>query len=680
MCGIWGVSLKANANRKSALQKSKILGLYNMDRGKDSCGLFINNEIKKGIGIDSRFSNFIENNIIEIPKKNGILLGHTRQGSHGYKKTIEEAHPFIINNNTIFTHNGTIKNTKELCDKYRLIESEFSVDSQILGTIIDENGTGVLDEYEGAAAIAYTKLNEENTLYLFHGESKNYKHGNLIEERPLFYLECKEGIYYSSLKESLEAIKEDEKEVVHTLKHNNVYKIKYGKFIFEDTVPIFREEANVTIVYSTPVATTNHSRSNIVMSSNFVKDLNYIRKESLPLKVLESKKGDNFVYYHFGRFWEMPRKLVHGPIYLKKGGLIGAFEDNSSELMFFWKGVMLKNKVNYTELLKLSEDTSYRNFVSYSNEYNFAMHLSKHSKYPITNIGTEADNIGSLYKLAWYKDGENCKTDNYTPKFSNGRNYKIIDGYLTNISASQREIPILEDTNDVMAQIRILLQGKIGERISGGNSQIVPFSKTTSEKEDENDELIWFFDVIITSKEALTNLIGDLELKAMREFISSTYKTDMNLTILEKEIDIQIEEMFEKAIKMRCSLIETIDDLFNRQVFEDIYAETLKNNNPEQFMQSTIPFKETEEEMSKEEINELLELSINDVEQLQVTSLELMDAQESDLAQKCANVLITNVLNTLKSLEEIFDEYKEIDFSKRVKKIRETKSMKDGVL
>ena len=120
MCGIFGVAIKPGASRKAVLQKFKILGLYNITRGKDSSGVFINGEITKGIGKISEFDDFIEQTLLPIPKENTVMLGHTRQGSWGYKKTIDEAHPFLINDDLIFTHNGTIKNVDKLCELYKL--------------------------------------------------------------------------------------------------------------------------------------------------------------------------------------------------------------------------------------------------------------------------------------------------------------------------------------------------------------------------------------------------------------------------------------------------------------------------------------------------------------------------------------------------------------------------------
>ena len=62
-CGIYGFSGKSNISKsdlRMALQKFKILGLYNETRGRDSCGVYVNGEIFKGTGPKKLFTDFIE--------------------------------------------------------------------------------------------------------------------------------------------------------------------------------------------------------------------------------------------------------------------------------------------------------------------------------------------------------------------------------------------------------------------------------------------------------------------------------------------------------------------------------------------------------------------------------------------------------------------------------------------
>ena len=72
MCGIYGVSLKHKANRSVALANFKILGLYNIERGKDSCGVCIDGKISKSL---LEFDDFIRDNPLAA-SKGTVLLGH----------------------------------------------------------------------------------------------------------------------------------------------------------------------------------------------------------------------------------------------------------------------------------------------------------------------------------------------------------------------------------------------------------------------------------------------------------------------------------------------------------------------------------------------------------------------------------------------------------------------------
>lgn len=718
MCGIFGVSMKPSGSKRVVLQKFKILGLYNIKRGRDASGVFVNGEIIKGIGRISEFDDFIEDTVIPLPKDNSVMLGHTRQGSVGYKKTIDEAHPFLINDDLVFTHNGTIKNIKFLCDKYRKIESEFSVDSQALGTILMEDGTDVLEDYTGAAALAYTFKSDPGTLYIYHGQSKEYKNGILIEERPLYFMDTKDGIFYSSLEESLEAIRDEGKEEVHNLKYNHIYKIRDGKFIIEDTVEIFRDEANVS-VYVAPVHvgkqnkifTTNTIGTGTVNSPNSrgisIKDEQLIKRETLPCKLLELKEKKDHIYFHLGRYWEAPRKVLEGPKYIKKGGAVGTFDDKVSELYFFWAGAMLHSKAAYMELLALSQEKIERNWVRFPNESNFALCLSKYSIWPVTNIGSEGFTLSSFYKNQWYFAGGSAKSSSYTPKFSCGRCYKIEGGFLVNIAASQREKTLYETAEMATTEVEALKRGYLLAGTPGGSSQDTPFllgqsNETTANHSTESpkkvDELIWYFDIPLTSLAQGMENIGVEEMDSLRDFVKIMFKRDFNLTMLEKEVDIEVGNMIQEAVNKKCTIMETVTDEMDKYVLLNSYEEAIDKSNRQKSLQSTLDFdkrslvetfsldgtgedeEEAERMLEEEQIDDLVEGSIVDLENLQIGSMELMDAQNSDYAQECAGIIITGVNGMLSNMESALYRHGKADFVARVKKIRDTKSMADGVL
>jgi xanthine/CO dehydrogenase XdhC/CoxF family maturation factor len=104
-------------------------------------------------------------------------------------------------------------------------------------------------------------------------------------------------------------------------------------------------------------------------------------------------------------------------------------------------------------------------------------------------------------------------------------------------------------------------------------------------------------------------------------------------------------------------------------------------------LQSELPFKEDddftgkiEDDMTREEVLEKIEEGINYMEDIQNVSMELIDEQDSDLAQDCGGIIITDVNNMLANLEAVLLRHNESRLANRIKKIRETKSMADGTL
>lgn len=221
MCGVSGGVSKKPLN----IDKLKILGIYNVTRGTDSCGMALNNEVVKGVGTVSNFTNFIEEKIINTREsdENYTVLIHTRNASNkSTKEDLECAHPFEIKNKKgkvvlIGMHNGVISNETEIATKYGVKEEK--VDSKTLLSIIakaknDDKMYDVLKDYEGAAVLVWYYPEEPNTIFLWKGASKKWANSTeLEEERPLYLYRVKDDngkftdeFYFSSIKESLLAI------------------------------------------------------------------------------------------------------------------------------------------------------------------------------------------------------------------------------------------------------------------------------------------------------------------------------------------------------------------------------------------------------------------------------------------------------------------------------------------
>lgn len=716
-CGIFGFSLKKGASHRLAMQKLKILGLYNIERGRDSSGLAIDGELIKGVGLISEFDDFLtKNESIPTPKVNGVVIGHVRQGSFGYKKTIEEAHPFLINEDLIFSHNGTIKNVKELCGKYHLIESDYSVDSKVLGTILDENGFKVLEDYTGYAALAFTYKSKPNVLYLYHGKSREYKHGQVMEERPLWCLETKDGIYYSSLEKSLKAIRESDKEVPFNLKYNTVFTIEEGKFINSEEIK--REEKNV-VVYSAPVVVTNtpktreatknytgsHTtkmvdtdrmagRGSNLNSVATIADMysNLLLRETLPLKVFEEKEKTGFIYYHMGRYWEAPRTLITSPIYVKKGGYIGTYDDEESKLRFFYRGVMLKDATCY-KTIKAMELELGDNWVKSPSQRNFALFVSSFSVHPVTNLEIEGIMCSDASRKCWYFNGADCKSEKFTPDFAQ-RNYQIVKGYLRKIKSFQREM-ILYNTNELVKQeIAALISGNLIKRTPGGSSQSFLFQNqgeiTTEsflqENEDDNDELKFFFDIPFTTYQKGMAEVGEEEIESLRLFSRITFKAGYGIIPTVEEIDQCVSHIFKAAETEKKSIMQVLFNDHERLVLEDCYNKVLdeksrKRSVAKSLMQSKINLETIieENEITPEDMNieDSIENIINSLEDIQGASADLMDADKADneYVQEVLKTILINIPTVLSNLKEVFGKYDKTLLSARINKIIDTQLM-----
>lgn len=233
-CGLIGFT----GTKKVNTDKLGLLMLHNsLKRGEDNTGLYSieTGTVKSALKAEEFLGTY------DLPKTK-LFIGHVRKASVG-SKLEKNAHPVEFDN-IVLAHNGTLTNHHELCrtNGYSF-HTDFDTDTQVLAQLMDncsksESGRfTILSEYTGFAALLFTDKRDKDVLYAYRND-----------DRPLFNGLTAEGMYFSSMEESLKIIGcKDIKEVspyyVHAFKHGTpLSSVSYPK----KTVPISSAITNVT--------------------------------------------------------------------------------------------------------------------------------------------------------------------------------------------------------------------------------------------------------------------------------------------------------------------------------------------------------------------------------------------------------------------------------------------------
>lgn len=621
-CGIFAFSGVKNITKEQlekAVTKMKILGIYNESRGGDGTGVFIDNQIIKCGEKNKNFPNFIESFPLPTPETNNIVLGHCRKRSRGMIST-EHTHPFLINEDLVGIHNGTIENIFDLKREHKIDTGTNYNDSFGLYSVIEQQGPEVLSEYKGYAALIWTRLSDENSLWVFRGASRSTKDGNILDERPLYYMITEEGLYFSSLQCSLWAIREGDKQMPDELPANMVIKVTNGKFVASSKITIERENANVIVPYNyqgnfqggagrntrpsedvdddyadgwgdymeglrpNTYAYSQH-RSNTPPSAapsaqgakvgQTYRERHHGVQLSIPDTGISSKteheptvwretlpkrlmenKEAVRIYFHKGRFYVHPGQLCAGEMLIMKGGYIIEGTNN----------IKTANKYYFYQGVMCKSKQAYDDLLGAILEEkipinnpmaNFALYLSKYSAYPVTNLPSESVDVKPVDRFKWYFN-QMTQGENFTPPYCT-RHYIISkSGYLTAIKNVQKRCKE-ETLHPDFKTANLAIEARMG----GNATNIAPFQeidkKITEERKNDHRKKDPIFDRIYTNAKDIF-LMPKAYFDAIICFIDERWKEENSLDADSFEIQNEIKTYFHTAVSAQITLRDALKD------------------------------------------------------------------------------------------------------------------------
>ena len=484
MCGIYGFC----GNQPPKEDKIKILAMYNLARGDDSCGIFWDGKVVKGVGVESNVFRMFEKNTFKPAEKYWQVIGHTRKSTVG-ANTLENTHPFEYYTPdkkdeeiayAVGAHNGVIRNREELRTKYKV--KEHAVDScEILNILVnsktDVANIEVLEDYEGFGAFVWT-YPKTNEIFIFRGKSAQ---GETTDgERPLYYWK-KEGedvIYFSSIKESLLMICDDENKLINEFVPNKIHIINKGE-IRTLKREFNRKERNKIVETTTYKTTTYTSRNTSDEISpekifiNYPKSAieKFIKKNStrdtggramlesepyieLPelVRITGDKRIGGKILYCGGRYMRnghmLGGKLKHGEaLTIDNEGRPYThpdFDKETAKQYYFWNGWMCKDEEGLNGIVDLfKRGMVYRDYVNVQNDIN----VDRISQHLLGIVFTENKKGGWNY-MAKGIAGATCFTGAFSPMFNQGKVYNFSNGFFENCVFSLEEKKEEESTEN----------------------------------------------------------------------------------------------------------------------------------------------------------------------------------------------------------------------------------------
>lgn len=404
-CGLAGFYPKKN--KKVNLQRLFLLGVFNEQRGEDSCGFSVGDNRYVGVKNTALARNFILDQYIDIVENdftNKPCIFHTRKSTVG-AHTEENCHPFVYTElkegspEWFFTiaHNGIIRNTTELENTY--IKSKISnskellkIDSNYIALAIGlkiangESEKEVLEKYEGNAALLY--YTADNTFKAWKGGSNN------VEERPMYYIETPEGWYFCSIESSLKIIFSNRYDVIE-LKNNELLTFENGKLkgseIFERVV-------------TKQIVVVNHSTYYSTYNKDFYTSTRITPTVSLLSGLYLEQTSRNLIDGSFSTYtaWRPQDREKYYSAF--KSDVV-----DESKKIYFDKGVLIKNKAVYKKLAHLynKRELDTQEFTKFFDKYYKVIDECLVDMIPILGKTKNTLRTDNFLKFMIYRDDKN---------------------------------------------------------------------------------------------------------------------------------------------------------------------------------------------------------------------------------------------------------------------------------
>lgn len=349
MCGIFGIITPKP--RKLDRRAFCVLGVNNDSRGGDSCGVFIDKKYEYGVNESKLFYSFFpKSKVLNSVTRCQVALGHCRKASVGAINAAN-AQPVVIkdaNGEVQFAliHNGTIINYKEMANKYiPNIDIKDMTDSQVMAQIFYHAGYDVLGEYLGAGAFVMVDYRSgEPKVFFFKGESKSTRDATVTTvERPLFCTYSGTEFLFSSIMDYLKALRPNRE--VLTLQSNKLIELREGNLYIE-------AEYDRTKLWQTK----SYSESNYSYSPSVCNGTTRGSEDQLQLQSFGNHYWEDTVDMDKHGVYMIGPVKAHGVFWVDHIGNVETKKLASTELVAFWKGVLLKNASCFSFLNKYAKD------------------------------------------------------------------------------------------------------------------------------------------------------------------------------------------------------------------------------------------------------------------------------------------------------------------------------------